>query len=71
MTHTGYLTVAEIAAAFRITSSLVYKLAERHAWRRYRLGRTMRYRWDDVDDTMRRRTDVLANGHSPLSESET
>jgi hypothetical protein len=69
--HTGYLSVVEIAAACRITPSLVYKLAERHAWRRYRLGRTIRYRWDDVADTMRRRADVLANRHTALSESET
>jgi excisionase family DNA binding protein len=69
--HTGYLTVMEIAAAFRITPSLVYKLAERDAWRRYRLGRTIRYRWDDVDNTMRHRADVLANRRTPLSESET
>ena len=59
--HTGYVTVAEIAAAFRVSASNVYRLASEHKWRKYRLNRSVRYRWDDVEESMRHRAEVLAS----------
>ena len=59
--HLGYVSVTEIAAAYRITTSNVYRLASVHRWRKYRLNRKVRYRWEDVDDTMSTRRATLAN----------
>lgn len=59
--HLGYVSVAEIAAAYRISTSNVYRLASEHRWRKYRLNRLVRYRWEDVDDTMQNRARLLAN----------
>lgn len=59
--HLGYVSVAEIAAAYRISTSNVYRIASESKWRKYRLNRLVRYRWEDVDNTMQTRARLLAN----------
>lgn len=59
--HTGYVTAREVAGAFRITLSNVYRLASENRWRKYRLNGRVRYRWDDVDTTLSVRAPHGAN----------
>ena len=58
--HMGYVSVAEISAAYRISASNVYRIASESQWRKYRLARKVRYRWEDVEETLATRRCALA-----------
>lgn len=47
-----WLTAGELAHLMRWSQRYVYKMASVHGWRRVREGRTVRYHWHDVADTV-------------------
>lgn len=47
-----WLSVRELADVMRWSERYVYKLASIHQWRRVKEGRTVRYHWQDVSETV-------------------
>lgn len=47
-----WLSAKDVADVMRWSERYVYKLASIHRWRRVRDGRTVRYHWQDVSETV-------------------
>ena len=54
---TQYLTIAEVAAAMRVSKMTVYRLVNSHAIAAVRVGRSFRVPEDAVADYIRRATE--------------
>jgi hypothetical protein len=47
------MTVQAVISIYCVRKSYVYRMASEHHWRRYRHpDGGVRYRWEDVDDTL-------------------
>jgi predicted DNA-binding transcriptional regulator AlpA len=47
-----YLRVTDIAAIYGISRGYVYVLANRHSWRRIKVGREVRYHITDIAESI-------------------
>ena len=53
----AYVDIETIRAAMpRLSVSHIYKLASIHKWRKVRVGKSVRYRWEDVSATLAAKT---------------
>ena len=53
----AYVDIETIRAAMpRLSVSHIYKLASIHGWRRIKVGKSVRYRWEDVRATLAAKT---------------
>lgn len=53
-----WITVGDIERIYTVAKSYVYKLANKHKWRRIRVDRTVGYWLADVDSVLRENADL-------------
>ncbi|MEC5179194.1 helix-turn-helix domain-containing protein [Arthrobacter sp. CG_A4] len=67
---TQYLTIAEVAAAMRVSKMTVYRLVNSHAIAAVRVGRSFRVPEDAVADYIRRATEPATLAPKPSAPEQ-